>query len=121
MLVDGQIHGGVAQGIGGGLAEELRYDRTGQLLTGSLMDYALPRADDLPPLETVHLEHRSPRNPLQVKGVGEGGAIAPPAALANAIEDALAPFGIRITEGPVTPARIVALVAGARAARAERS
>jgi carbon-monoxide dehydrogenase large subunit len=112
MLVDGQIHGGVAQGVGGGLAEEITYDAGGQLLTGSLMDYALPRADELPFIETVHLEHPSPRNPLEVKGVGEGGAISPPAALANAIEDALAPFGVRITEGPVTPARIVALLRG---------
>ena len=110
ILVDGQIHGGVAQGVGGGLGEEIVYDAAGQLLTGSLMDYAVPRADEVPFIETVHLEHPSPRNPLGVKGVGEGGAISPPAALANAIEDALAPFGVRITEGPVTPARIVALV-----------
>ena len=110
MLVDGQIHGGVAQGVGGGLGEEIVYDSAGQLLTGSLMDYAVPRADELPFIETVHLEHLSPRNPLGVKGVGEGGAISPPAALANAIEDALAPFGVRITEGPVTAARIVALL-----------
>ena len=106
MLVDGQIHGGVAQGVGGGLGEEIVYDTAGQLLTGSLMDYALPRADELPFIETVHLEHPSPRNPLEVKGVGEGGAISPPAALANAIEDALAPFGARLTEGPITPARV---------------
>ena len=112
MLVDGQIHGGVAQGVGGGLGEEIVYDSAGQLLTGSLMDYVVPRADELPFIETVHLEHPSPRNPLEVKGVGEGGAISPPAALANAIEDALAPFGVRITEGPVTPARIVALLRG---------
>jgi carbon-monoxide dehydrogenase large subunit len=116
MLVDGQIHGGVAQGIGGGLGEEIVYDPAGQLLTGSLMDYALPRADELPFIETVHLEHPSPRNALEVKGVGEGGAISPPAALANAIEDALAPLGVRVTEGPVTPARIVALVRAGAAA-----
>lgn len=117
LLVDGQIHGGVVQGIGGGLGEEIAYDAAGQLLTGSLMDYPLPRADEVPFIETIHLEHPSPRNPLGVKGVGEGGAIAPPAALANAIEDALAPFGVRITEGPLTPARVAALVAAARAAR----
>jgi carbon-monoxide dehydrogenase large subunit len=114
MLVDGQIHGGVAQGVGGGLGEEIVYDSAGQLLTGSLMEYAVPRADELPFIETVHLEHPSPRNPLEVKGVGEGGAISPPAALANAIEDALAPFGVRISEGPVTPARILALLRGVR-------
>src|SRR5262245_52307245 len=110
VLADGQIHGGVPQGMGGGLGEEIVYDQAGQLLTGSLMDYAVPRADELPFIETVHLEHPSPRNPLEVKGVGEGGAISPPAALANAIEDALASFGVRIREGPVTPARIVALI-----------
>jgi carbon-monoxide dehydrogenase large subunit len=109
-IVDGQIHGGVAQGIGGGLREALVYDAAGQLLTGSLMDYAVPRARDVPRIEAIHLEAPSPRNPLGVKGVGEGGAIAPPAALANAVEDALAPWGVRITEGPVTPARIVALL-----------
>ena len=112
-IVDGQIHGGVAQGVGGGLWETLVYDAAGQLLTASLMDYALPKARDVPRIETIHLEHPSPRNPLGVKGVGEGGAIAPPAALANAIEDALAPFGARITEGPVSPERIVALIAAA--------
>src|SRR5207302_321931 len=112
-IVDGQIHGGVAQGVGGGLWETLVYDAAGQLLTASLMDYALPKARDVPRIETIHLEHPSPRNPLGVKGVGEGGAIAPPAALANAIEDALAPFGVRITEGPVSPERIVALIAAA--------
>ncbi len=114
-IVEGQIHGGVAQGLGGGLAEHLVYDAGGQLLTGSLMDYALPRARDVPRLETIHLDFPSPRNPFGAKGVGEGGAIAPPAAVANAVEDALAPFGVRITEGPVTPARVVALVQAARA------
>ncbi|MGH7345375.1 MAG: xanthine dehydrogenase family protein molybdopterin-binding subunit [Candidatus Rokuibacteriota bacterium] len=109
-IVEGQVHGGVAQGVGGALFEEMVYDETGQLLTGSLMDYAVPKADDLPPIETVHLEFPSPRNPLGVKGLGEGGAISPPAAIANAIEDALAPFGVRITETPVTAARIVALL-----------
>jgi aerobic carbon-monoxide dehydrogenase large subunit len=109
-IVEGQVHGGVAQGIGGALFEEMVYDETGQLLTGSLMDYAVPKADDLPLIETVHLEFPSPRNPLGVKGLGEGGAISPPAAIANAIEDALAPFGVRVTETPVTAARIVSLL-----------
>src|SRR5882724_10761153 len=116
-IVEGQVHGGVAQGVGGALFEEMVYDESGQLLTGSLMDYAVPRADDLPLIETVHLECPSPRNPLGVKGLGEGGAISPPAAIANAIEDALAPFGVRITETPVTAARIVALLERAGAAR----
>ena len=114
-IVEGQVHGGVAQGVGGALFEEMVYDETGQLLTGSLMDYAVPKADDLPLIETVHLECPSPRNPLGVKGLGEGGAISPPAAIANAIEDALAPFGVRIRETPVSAARIVALLEAARA------
>src|SRR5437773_1122767 len=112
VIVDGQVHGGVAQGVGGALFEDMAYDGEGQLLTGSLMDYAVPKADDLPPIETVHLEFPSPRNPLGAKGLGEGGAISPPAAIANAIEDALAPFDVRITETPVTPARVRALLAG---------
>ncbi len=115
IIVDGQVHGGVAQGVGGALLEDMQYDEQGQLLTGSLMDYAVPKADDLPPIETVHLEFPSPRNPLGVKGLGEGGAISPPAAIANAIEDALAPFGVLITETPVTPARIQALLSAASA------
>src|SRR5881397_3590321 len=109
-IVEGQVHGGVAQGVGGALFEAMVYDETGQLLTGSLMDYAVPKADDLPPIETVHLEFPSPRNPLGVKGLGEGGAISPPAAIANAVEDALAPFGVRVTETPLTAARIIALL-----------
>jgi aerobic carbon-monoxide dehydrogenase large subunit len=117
-IVEGQVHGGVAQGIGGALLEEMVYDETGQLLTGSLMDYAVPKADDLPLIETVHLEFPSPRNPLGVKGLGEGGAISPPAAIANAIEDALAPFGVRVTETPVSAARIVALLQASARPRA---
>src|SRR5881296_3028987 len=115
IIVEGQIHGGVAQGVGGALFEEMAYDEQAQLLTGSLMDYAVPKADDLPSIETVHLEFPSPRNPLGAKGLGEGGAISPPAAIANAIEDALAPFGGRVTETPMTPARILARLAAGRA------
>jgi carbon-monoxide dehydrogenase large subunit len=110
MIVDGQIHGGVAQGVGGGLFEELVYDETGQLLSSGFMDYHVPCADELPWIETVHLEFPSPRNPLGVKGLGEGGAISPPAALANAIEDALTPFGVEVTELPVTPRRLARLL-----------
>ncbi|MBI2154948.1 MAG: xanthine dehydrogenase family protein molybdopterin-binding subunit, partial [Candidatus Rokubacteria bacterium] len=105
MIVEGQIHGGVAQGVGGALFEEMIYDEAGQLLTSTFMEYHIPTAAELPPIETVHLEFPSPRNPLGIKGLGEGGAISPPAAIANAIEDALAPFGVRVTETPVTPPR----------------
>jgi carbon-monoxide dehydrogenase large subunit len=118
LVVEGQIHGGVAQGVGGALFEELVYDGAGQLVTGSFMDYHIPLADELPPIETTHLEFPSPRNALGVKGVGEGGAIAPPAAIANAIEDALAPFGIQISELPLTPYRLGGLLlAASRTAR----
>src|SRR6267143_2041644 len=80
IIVDGQVHGGVAQGVGGALFEDMAYDADGQLLAGSLMDYAVPVAGDLPLIETVHLEFPSPRNPLGMKGLGEGGATAPPPA-----------------------------------------
>ena len=90
MLVEGQIVGGTAQGLGGALFEELVYDRKGQLLTGSLMDYCVPTASDIPDVQIAHQHSPSPLNPLGVKGVGEGGAVAPPAAIANAVCDALA-------------------------------
>jgi carbon-monoxide dehydrogenase large subunit len=110
IIVEGQVHGGVAQGVGGALFEDMVYDENGQLLAGSLMDYPVPRADDLPPIECVHLEYPSPRNPLGAKGLGEGGAISPPAAIANAIDDALAPLGVRVTGTPALPARVRELI-----------
>jgi aerobic carbon-monoxide dehydrogenase large subunit len=113
-IVEGQVHGGVAQGVGGALFEEMAYDGEGQLLTGTLMDYLVPSATDLPPIDTVHLEYPSLRNPLGMKGLGEGGAISPPAAIANAIDDALAPLGVRITETPASPARVLHAIETAR-------
>ena len=119
VIVEGQIHGGVAQGVGGGLLEEMVYDEQAQLLTGTFMDYLVPTAMELPPIETVHLEYPSPRNPLGLKGIGEGGAISPPAAIANAVEDALAPFGVRVTRTPLGPSVVLGLIeqAAARGAR----
>jgi carbon-monoxide dehydrogenase large subunit len=111
MLVEGQIVGGSVQGLGGALLEEFVYDQQGQLLTGSLMDYALPRASDSPAMQLLHQESRSPLNPLGVKGVGEGGAVAPPAAIANAVSDALAPFGAEFNATPIKPEHIVRAVA----------
>jgi carbon-monoxide dehydrogenase large subunit len=111
MLVEGQIVGGSVQGLGGALFEEFTYDEQGQLLTGSLMDYAMPRASDSPSMELFHQESRSPLNPLGVKGVGEGGAVAPPAAIANAICDALSPFGAEFNATPIKPEHIVRAVA----------
>ncbi len=114
VIVDGQIHGGVAQGVGGALLEEMVYDEQAQLLTGTFMDYLVPTAMELPPIETVHLEYPSPRNPLGMKGVGEGGAISPPAAIANAVEDALQPFGVRVTRTPLGPSVVLGLLESAR-------
>ena len=116
MLVEGQIIGGAVQGIGGILLEGFAYDADGQLLTGSLMDYSLPRASDVPDMHLLHLHSPSPLNPLGVKGVGEGGAIGPPAAIANAICDALAPFGAEFNATPITPEQIVAAAPGSVAA-----
>jgi carbon-monoxide dehydrogenase large subunit len=101
MLVEGQIMGGAAQGLGGILSEAIAYDSNGQLLSGSLMDYALPTASDIPSMQIVHQHSPSPLNPLGVKGVGEGGAVAPPAAIANAVCDALARFGVEVNTTPI--------------------
>jgi carbon-monoxide dehydrogenase large subunit len=106
MVVDGQLHGGLAGGIGTALMEEVVYDADGQLLTGSLMDYAIPAAADLPDFETRTLAFPSTRNDLGIKGVGESSIIAPPAAVANAVEDALAGRGADVLEVPITPARV---------------
>ena len=119
MLAEGQIAGGAVQGIGGGLAEAIEYDCEGQLLTGSLMDYALPIASDVPGIEVLHQESPSPLNPLGVKGLGEGGAIAPPVTLANAVCDALAPFSIEFNTTPIRTEDIVRVVSSAR--RAEKT
>jgi len=113
LIVDGQIHGGVAQGIGGALLEQVVHDDSGQLLTGTLMDYAVPTAVDVPFIDVIHFEQISPGNPLGAKGMGEGGAISPPAAIANAIEDALAPLGVRITKVPIRTGELRLLIARA--------
>ena len=106
-IADGQVRGGLVQGIGGGMLEELVYGDDGQLLTGNLADYLLPSAAETPPITVVHTETPSPLNPLGVKGLGEGGAIAPPAVIANAVCDALAPFATEINATPVRPADVL--------------
>jgi carbon-monoxide dehydrogenase large subunit len=106
MLVEGQVMGGAAQGLGGILCEGIAYDANGQLLSATLMDYALPTASDIPAIRVLHQHIPSPLNPLGVKGVGEGGAVAPPAAIANAVCDALAPFGIELNATPIRPSGI---------------
>jgi aerobic carbon-monoxide dehydrogenase large subunit len=106
MLVEGQIVGGAAQGIGGALFEEFNYDSEGQLLAGSLADYIMPTACEIPAMALIHRHSPSPLNALGVKGVGEGGAIAPPVAIANAVADALSPFKAELNRLPLTPERI---------------
>ena len=106
MIASGQAHGAIAQGVGQALMEHAAYDPQGQLVAGSLMDYALPRADDLPPYELGFNNTRCTTNPLGVKGCGEAGAVAGFPAVANAILDALAPFGVADLAGPATPANI---------------
>ena len=113
MLVEGQVMGGAAQGLGGILSEAIVYDADGQLLSGSLMDYALPTAGDIPPMTIVHQHSPSPLNPLGVKGVGEGGAVAPPATIANAVCDALAPFGVEVNSTPIKPEQLVRAIRAA--------
>jgi aerobic carbon-monoxide dehydrogenase large subunit len=109
-VVDGQVQGGIAQGIGGALYEEVVYDENGQCLTGTLMDYLPPTATEVPTVEIAHVETPSPHSAGGMKGVGEGGAIAPPAAIANAIADALAEFVPRVNRIPLTPERVLALI-----------
>ena len=111
-IADGQVKGGLVQGLGGALLEELAYDDAGQLLTGSLADYLLPTASDVPPIAVIHQETPSPLNALGVKGLGEGGAIAPPVVIANAVCDALGPSGVEINATPVRWADIAAAIAG---------
>src|SRR3989475_4966443 len=106
-LVDGQVRGGVAQGIRGALWGHCAYDDTGQLLTTTLMDYAVPTAADLPPIDVHHLETPAPSIAGGYKGAGEGGTAGAPAAILNAVNDALAPFGVMVTEQPVTPERVL--------------
>jgi carbon-monoxide dehydrogenase large subunit len=114
LIVEGQAIGGVVQGIGAALLEELAYGRDGQLLTGTLMDYLIPTAADVPPVEVRHLEAPSPTTLGGFKGVGEGGTIGAPAAIANAVADALAPLGVEIAELPITNERLFQLLANAR-------
>jgi aerobic carbon-monoxide dehydrogenase large subunit len=113
MIVDGQIHGGIAQGIGNALLEEIVYDAIGNVLTTTLADFLPPTAREIPPIELHHLETMSEATITRAKGVGEGGTIGAPAAVINAINDALAPFAVEINEMPATPQRIRAALRAA--------
>jgi CO/xanthine dehydrogenase Mo-binding subunit len=110
MIVDGQIHGGIVHGIGDSLFENLQYDENGQLQTTSYLTYLIPTSCDVPHLKTEHVEIPSRFNPLGVKGAGEAGAIGAPAAIANAIADALSPLGVSIQEFPLIPNRLWQLI-----------
>ena len=110
MLVAGQVHGGVVQGIGQALYEEAVYDDSGQLLSGSFMDYCMPRADGVPAIEVSTLEVPCKNNPMGVKGCGEAGSVASPAAVINAIIDALADLGVRAIDMPATPQKVWRLI-----------
>jgi CO/xanthine dehydrogenase Mo-binding subunit len=110
LVVEGQLQGAVALGIGSALLEEVRYDENGQLLAGTYMDYLLPTATDVPTMVIDHLETLSTLNPLGLKGVGESGALPVPAVLASAIEDAVGPRGGRVTRMPLGPARLLDLL-----------
>jgi carbon-monoxide dehydrogenase large subunit len=113
MLVEGQIVGGTAQGIGGALLEEIHYDSEGQPLVASLMDYMLPTACEIPDMHLMHRHSPSPLNPLGVKGVGEGGPIAPPVVIANAVSDALRPFNVAFDRTPIKPQLVVQAIRSA--------
>jgi carbon-monoxide dehydrogenase large subunit len=117
MIVDGQVRGGVVQGIGTALYEEIPYDDQGQPLAGTLADYLVPGAAELPPIRIEHLVTPTPFTEYGVKGMGEGGAIAPPAAIANAVRDALAPLGAEVNETPLTPRRVRAAIRAVSSAR----
>ncbi len=115
VVVDGQVRGGVAQGIGNALYEELVYDEGGQPLTTSYMDYHIPTAMEIPDISVGHRETLSPLNPEGIKGTGEGGTMPVPAVIANAIEDALRPLDVKIDRLPISPPRLLALIDEARA------
>jgi carbon-monoxide dehydrogenase large subunit len=114
LIVAGQVHGGIAQGVGQALLEEAVYDATGQLLTGTFMDYALPQAEHFPRMHIGHTVTPSPRTPLGLKGVGEAGTIGSVPAIANAVHDALAPLGIRHIDLPLTPLKVWQAIQAAR-------
>ena len=110
MIAEGQVHGGIAQGIGNALLEEIIYDESGGILTANLADYMPPTAREIPPIELHHMETPSTTSITKAKGLGEGGTIGAPAAVINAINDALTPFGVEINEMPATPQRIRAVL-----------
>jgi carbon-monoxide dehydrogenase large subunit len=120
MVVDGQIYGGLAQGIGTALYEEMPFDENGQPLAVTFADYLLPGPTEVPEPKLDHMETLAPYTQFGVKGLGEGGAIAPPAAIANAVNDALKGFGAELLVSPITPRRVLEAIAAAKAASGAR-
>jgi carbon-monoxide dehydrogenase large subunit len=118
MVVDGQIYGGLAQGIGTALYEEMPFDSNGQPLATTFADYLLPGPTEVPEPRLDHMETLAPYTEFGVKGIGEGGAIAPPAAIANAVNDALKELGAELLCSPITPRRVLESIAAAKARRA---
>jgi carbon-monoxide dehydrogenase large subunit len=114
MVVDGQLIGAAAQGVGGALYEELRYDEDGNFLAGNLLDYLYPSTLEIPPIEVGHLQTPSPVTDGGVKGCGEGGTIATPAAVVNAVVDALSPFAVSVERTPLDPSHVLSLIREAR-------
>jgi carbon-monoxide dehydrogenase large subunit len=121
MVVEGQVRGGVVQGIGTALYEEIPYDEQGQPLAGTFADYLVPGAAEMPAIKIVHLHTPTPYTEYGVKGMGEGGAIAPPAAIANAVRDALVSLGAEVNETPLTPRRVLAAIRQAQAKTCSRT
>jgi carbon-monoxide dehydrogenase large subunit len=114
LILHGQVHGGIVQGVGQALVERHAYDSEGQVVSASFMDYAMPRADLVPSFDVALTEHPTKGNPLRVKGGGEGGTTPAPAAVMNAVCDALAQAGVEHFDMPATPARVWAAVRAAR-------
>ena len=112
MIVDGQVRGGTAQGIGTCLLEAMPFDAHGQPLASSLLDYLLPGATEVPPIRVLHMETPSPHTEFGVKGIGEGGAVGPPAAILCAVNDALRAVGAEVHDLPLTPVRIMQAISG---------
>jgi aerobic carbon-monoxide dehydrogenase large subunit len=120
LLAEGQVHGGVAQGIGQALYEGAEYDASGQLVSGSLLDYAFPKADQIPRMRVSFQVTPSPTNPLGVKGLGEAGCVAAPPVIVGAVCDALAPFGITHIDMPLTPPKVWRAIRAAKTAQLKR-
>ena len=114
MIAEGQVHGGIAHGIGQALYEGALYDDSGQLLNASMLDYCIPRADNMPFFETDHTITPCPHNPLGVKGIGEAGTIASTPAVVNAVMDALTDYGVKDLQMPLTPQRVWAAMQQAK-------